>query len=275
MSEYAKDFTTDEIMLFEMVRQARQGDLIQLGAAAPMATVAVLYARAIMTDISINVNCTIDPAVNDAATIMYNPSKIYENACGLISHEEAMYQVARGLGKLQYVRPVQIDKYGSINLSCIGDYHRPKIRFFSIATSDVAVLTERIVYYVPEHSRRVFLEKLDFLTAAGHLEEGRWRRRMGIKAKGPVAVISNLATMDFTEETKRMRLKSVHPGISVDMVKENTGFELILQDPVYETEPPAIEELKLLRENIDPIGLRKLEFAEYREEVMARIEKMK
>ncbi len=103
-------------------------------------------------------------------------------------------------------------------------------------------------------------EKVDYISGAGYLDGGRARERLGLGG-GPQAVISNLAVMDFHPQSKRMRLKSVHPGSTVEEVRSATGFELLMpQGSVPQTRAPSQEQIRLIREEIDPDGMRKRGF---------------
>jgi glutaconate CoA-transferase subunit B len=106
------------------------------------------------------------------------------------------------------------------------------------------------------HDRRRFVEKLDFLTTPGYITGPGAREEAGLPANtGPYRVVSQLGVMDFEPETKRMRLISVHPGVTVEEVLENTSFELLVHEEVTETEPPTQEELDLLRNEVDSAGI--------------------
>ncbi len=120
----------------------------------------------------------------------------------------------------------------------------------------MAHYVDRYYLYVQSHDRRIFVEKCDFISTIGWGEGGpEGRRRLGLPENGPIYCITPLAILDFEPQTKRMRLKSVHPGVTVDEVVRNTGFELIIPENVPETEPPTVEELRTLRERIDVEGM--------------------
>jgi acyl CoA:acetate/3-ketoacid CoA transferase beta subunit len=156
------------------------------------------------------------------------------------------------------MQPVQIDQYGYMNLSLVGDRDRPSAVFVgSRGVPDNTVNGSRTLYFVPNHLKRVFVEKVDFASGLGY---GKERKEGRIEWGAPLKIITNLCVMDFEEESGRVRLKSLHTGVTLDQVKENTGFELILPDPVPETEPPTSEELHWIREIIDPSGISRLDF---------------
>jgi len=159
------------------------------------------------------------------------------------------------LGHLDYgfLGAAQIDPYGNLNTTVIGPYDRPKVRLpGSGGADDLGSLCWRNIVLMRQDTRK-FVERLDFLTTPGYLTGPGARERAGLPSgTGPSRVITQLGVMGFDDATKRMKLLSVHPGVTVDEVKENTGFELIIPPNVTTTEPPSEEELRLLREVIDP-----------------------
>ena len=160
------------------------------------------------------------------------------------------------------VGAAQLDQYGNANNSVIGaDYHQPKVRLPGTAgLADLCSMGKLLYYWNPDHSPRTLVEKVDYISGAGYLDGGEAREQLGLGA-GPQAVITNLAVLDFHPENKKMRLKSVHPGMSVEQVQNATGFELLMPDgniPI--TQAPSREQVRLIREAIDPDGTCKLRF---------------
>jgi glutaconate CoA-transferase subunit B len=103
------------------------------------------------------------------------------------------------------------------------------------------------------HNKRRFVEKVDFLTSPGYLTGPGAREEAGLPARsGPYKIITNLAVLGFDEETRRMRVESLHPGVTLEHVIENTGFALIIPDSIRETEEPTADRLRILREEVDP-----------------------
>lgn len=157
----------------------------------------------------------------------------------------------------EFFRPAQVDPAGSFNNIAFGrDYRRPRQRLPGTGgIPDVTTYIDHIYLYVPRHSRVTFVEQLDFLSGMGHTPQ----RRHG---RGPLALVSDLGLFDFAggaPEQPRMRLVSYHPGASPALVQRHTGFALEIAPDVRETPPPSPEELRLLREEIDPLGIRRLE----------------
>jgi len=157
------------------------------------------------------------------------------------------------------VGAAQLDQYGNANNSVIGkDYHRPEVRLPGTAgLADMCSIGKDLYYWNPNHSTRSLVEKVDYISGAGYLNGGDEREQLGLGG-GPQAVITNLAVMDFHPDSKRMRLKSVHPGVTVAQVQAATGFELLLAtDSIPDTAAPSVEQIRLIRKVIDPDGMRK------------------
>ncbi len=152
----------------------------------------------------------------------------------------------------EFFRPAQIDAAGNFNNIAIGqDYAHPRLRLpGSGGIPDVSVYSEQMYIYVPRHSRAIFVPKLDFRSGLGHTPA----RRRGF---GPRYLISDLGQFDWTNG--RMRLTSLHPGVALRRIQAKTGFELEIAPDVFETPPPTVEDIRLLRDEIDPLGVRKLE----------------
>jgi glutaconate CoA-transferase subunit B len=147
-----------------------------------------------------------------------------------------------------------VDAYGNFNNIYIGGtYDQPRLRLPGAGgIPDVTVHEEHVCLYVPRHGRHTFVEQLDFCSGLGHHPA----RTLG---RGPRYLISDLGQFDFGGENGRMRLLSLHPGVIRSRVQSKTGFALEISDEVEETRPPNDEELYLLREKIDPLGVRTLE----------------
>ncbi|MFN2590947.1 MAG: CoA-transferase subunit beta [Actinomycetota bacterium] len=149
----------------------------------------------------------------------------------------------------------QIDRFGNQNISCIGDWARPKVQLLGVRGAPGNTVNHPTSYWVPNHSTRVFVERVDMVSGVGY-------RRA--EEAGPEAsrfheirrVVSNLGVFDFHTPDRRMRLCSVHPGVTVDDVRSQTGFELDVAGDVGETRQPSRQELELIRDVLDPEGLR-------------------
>ena len=152
----------------------------------------------------------------------------------------------------------QMDRYGNQNFACIGDWHKPKAQLLGFRGAPGNTINHTTSYFIPNHSPKLFVDQVDVVSGVGYDRAA---------ALGPVAsrfheirrVVTNLAVLDFETPDHRMRLRSVHPGVEVDQVVEATGFELVIDDTLTESRLPTDEELRLIREVIDPRGLRYVE----------------
>ena len=172
-------------------------------------------------------------------------------------NEIVMYQKSRR-DSVFFVGALQIDPFGNSNLIGLGrDQRRLTLRGpGAIATTTNASYVRRFYLFVNEHSPRVFVPRCDFVSTVGWGEGGAdARRRLGLPGGGPRYCITPLAVLDFEETSKRLRLRSVHPGVTVDEVKARTGFELLAPDRVPVTGSPDADELDILRRRVDPQGL--------------------
>lgn len=146
----------------------------------------------------------------------------------------------------------QVDRYGNLNITSIGDYRKPKVRLVGCLaqTEHLAFATKPII--ITDLSKRTFVEKVDFITSVGYLDGGNTREEAGLKKGGPYRVFTDKAIFDFEPETKHMRIQSIYPGESLEEILELLGFNPIIPDNVPETESPSSNELNLIRNNIDP-----------------------
>jgi glutaconate CoA-transferase subunit B len=166
---------------------------------------------------------------------------------------DIMETAQRGFIEYGFLGGAQIDSYGNLNSTVIGDHDRPKVRLpGSGGANDVGSLCWRTIA-IMRHDKRRFVPQVDFLTTPGYLAGPGAREAAGLPpGTGPYRVVTNLALMGFDEKTKHMQLLALNPGVTLEQVIENTGFELIIPDRVDHNQPPTIEELRVLREEVDP-----------------------
>lgn len=150
----------------------------------------------------------------------------------------------------------QIDRDGNQNISCIGDWRRPGVQLIGVRGAPGNTVNHPTSYWVPNHSPRVFVEQVDFVSGIGY----RRAAGAGVTRSHEIRrVVTNLAVLDFETPDHSLRLRSVHPGVSVPEVAAATGFPLSIPGDVPETRWPTEEELALIRDVLDPRGLRKTE----------------
>jgi glutaconate CoA-transferase, subunit B len=157
----------------------------------------------------------------------------------------------RGNVDVGFLGGAQIDRFGNINATVIGDYNQPKVRLpGSGGSMEIAAWANRC-YIMTPHQKRRFPEKVDFATSAGFLNGRAEREAAGVRGRGPQAVVTNLGILT-PDESGELVLSSVHPGVTVEQVRQNTGWPLKVVDDLRTTEPPTAGELRILREELDP-----------------------
>jgi acyl CoA:acetate/3-ketoacid CoA transferase beta subunit len=241
-------------------------DVIHIGASTPLVLAASLLARAthaphltlfpismtgVVADGVYPITLTMWEAMAMANGLQYRLIELFNHVEGDVGFD------------IEPIAPAQIDKFGNVNNSVIGNYLRPKVRFPGPAGIDNLPLCPRtpLILYSAHHTTRTFVDRVDFITGAGFLNGGDDRLKNGIPGNGgPRLVVTNLAVMDFEEDSKRMRLVSLNPGVTLQDVQKNTGFELVVPKQIPVTPAPSQTQLQILREVIDPLDICGLDF---------------
>lgn len=258
--EHAKDYSIKELMACCISRELSDGEKIMVVVGAPVIRAGILLAHLTHgPNMKVNlsqvlVNLIKEPVVEEFETLTdWRAARWAES---YLHHNEA-YDDARRISDVFFLGGLQIDKFGNTNLIGIGDdYKRLKFRGPGvIATSYISTHVPRYYLFSEAHNTRIFVEKCDFISSFGWGEGGNHRERLKFPGGGPKYVITSLCIMDFEHDSKRMRLKSLHPGVTKDDVIKNTGFELIV-DPgeIPITEPPTQKEIEVLRTRVDVRG---------------------
>ena len=246
------DYNTMELMICVAARNLDDGAAVAVGTGAPCAA-AMLAQKAHAPNLVIIFEAGGIAPLLPTMPISVGDSRTYYKAVMASGMCDVMETIQRGMVDYCFLGGAQIDMYGNINSTVIGDWHNPKVRFpGSGGANDFGSLAWNIMVITPQDARR-FVEKVDFITTPGYLHGPDSREEAGLPANsGPHKVITNMAVMGYDPESKRMRVESVHKGYSLADVQENTGFELLKAPEVVETQEPTAEELHLLREEVDP-----------------------
>ena len=179
-----------------------------------------------------------------------NEQRCTRRANMVLGSTDVLLLLQRGYVDIGFMGGAQIDQYGNLNSSFIGDPDRPIARLPGTGGgNDIASLTRMIV--AMRHEKRRFVEHVDFVTSPGFLRGGTSREDSGLVAGGMYRVVTDLAIIGFDEDSKRMQIVALHPGVTIEQVQANTGFELEVAAEVATTEPPTQQELAVLR-HLDP-----------------------
>jgi glutaconate CoA-transferase subunit B len=158
------------------------------------------------------------------------------------------YWLQGGRITVGFLGGAQVDRFGNLNSTVIGEYAKPKVRLPGSGGATEIGMACGQIFLVMRHGPRSFVKELDFLTTVGHGRTGRERRQLGLRTKGPTLLVTDLCIMRPDSETNEMIVKSLHPGIAREQIRERTGWDVRFAESVMETEPPAAEELEVLRE---------------------------
>jgi glutaconate CoA-transferase subunit B len=187
--------------------------------------------------------------------ISVGDSRTFHQAVAASSMHDVMSLSQNGYLDYGFLGAAMIDALGNINTTVIGEHDHPRVRLpGSGGANDVGSFCWRTIIIMRQEKRR-FLRKVDFVTTPGYLSGPGAREEAGLPAgSGPYRIITQLGLYGFDEETKRLRLMAVHPGVTIEQIQENSEFEILIPEHVETTQPPTAEERRLLHE-IDPTGM--------------------
>jgi glutaconate CoA-transferase subunit B len=248
------DHAPSEMMVVAAARLLRDGDVVFVGIGLP--NLAINLAKRLHAPNMV--------MIYEAGIIGANPSRLplsigdpclvsgSQSVCSMFDVFSLYLQTGRI--DVGFLGGAQIDRFGNINTTVIGDYERPKVWLpGSGGADDIATLARR-TYIIAPHQLRRFPERVDFITSPGYVGGRRGRKERGIPGGGPQVVITDLGLLEFDEQGE-MVLAAVHPGVSVAEVQKNTGWDLKVRPDLATTPPPTAEELRLIREELDPTGI--------------------
>jgi glutaconate CoA-transferase subunit B len=175
--------------------------------------------------------------------------ELCETALTTVSVPEMFqYWLQGGRITVGFLSGAQVDRFGNLNSTVVGDYAKPKVRLpGSGGATEIATSCHRI-YIVMRHGARAFVNRLDFLTSLGHGPTGRERRELGIATEGPTLIVTDLCTMRPDAETKEFEVVTLHPGVTEAQIREHTGWPVRFAEGLGATEPPSEAELRALRD---------------------------
>jgi glutaconate CoA-transferase subunit B len=247
------EYTLREMMTIMAAREIHNGDIVFCGTG--LSLLAAMAAKNISAPNSVIFFETgaIDSKLEEIPLAVGDSRVMYRTSANgrLLDAFAAMQNRITGDHVIGILGAAQIDRFGNINSTVIGDYFNPRIRFSgSGGASDVASFVPRSIIFM-QHEKNKFVNKLDYLTSPGYLDGPDGRQKAGLPGGGPTVVITNMAVMRFDDATKEMYLAGFYPGITPDRVLDNMEFKVDISR-AREEEPPSPEELKILREKCDP-----------------------
>ncbi|MBI4508129.1 MAG: CoA-transferase subunit beta [Deltaproteobacteria bacterium] len=237
-------------MAYRAARELRDGEVVFVGIGLP--NLACNLARAIQApSLFLIYESGAVGAIPDRLPVSIGDPALVTDSLQVVGQAD-IFQcfLQRGLIEVGFLGGAQIDRYGNLNTTTIGDYQAPKVRLpGSGGACEIAVHAKRLLV-IMRMSKRSFVEKCDFITSPGHRMNGKTRAEWGLPGGGPTRVITDLGVLDF--EDGEMVLSEIAPGCSVDTVKAACGWPLRVAPEVKTMEPPDPRVLKLLREELDP-----------------------
>ena len=243
--------TATEMLAIVSARQLEDGQVVFAGVGIPLLA-ATLAQRLRCPGLTILfeggvIGAFVEPGKLPPST---NDQRCTKRANMVLGSADVLLLLQRGYVDVGFMGGAQIDQYGNLNSSFIGSPAAPKTRLPGTGGgNDIASLTNMIV--AMKHERRRFVGKVDFITSPGFIHGWKTRAESGLTAGGMFRVITELAVFGFDDETRRMKVLALNPGVSRSQVQDNTGFELLFDETLSMTEPPAGHELEALRE-LDP-----------------------
>jgi glutaconate CoA-transferase, subunit B len=261
MTASAAPATIREIMATVLSRDLEDGEWVEVGANLPVPRAGVLLAHltrgpnmTVMIAMT-KANVLHEPVIEEFELITDQRATRWAEAYYL--HNDLVENMKFRARGVFFAGALQIDPFGNSNLIGTGsDHSRLKFRGpGAIGVCNATVMNSRFHLVVNSHDKRTFVPKCDFVSALGWGEGGKeGRSRFGLPPGGPRYVVTPLAVFDFDDTSKRMRLRSLHPGVTLDEVVARTGFELVIPGRIGQTEVPTPDELQILRTRIDVRG---------------------
>ena len=242
-----RNYTAAELLTILSARQLKNGQVVFAGVGIPLLA-ATLAQRLDCPGLTILfeggvIGAFIEPGKLPPST---NDQRCTKRANMVLGSAEVLLLLQRGYVDVGFMGGAQIDQYGNLNSSFIGDPARPKTRLPGTGGgNDIASLAQMIV--AMKHEKRRFVENVDFITSPGFIRGGTSRRDSGLPSGGMLRVITELAVFGFDEKTRRIRVLALNPGVTREEVQENTGFRLDFDDKLHVTPPPTDHELQTLR----------------------------
>jgi glutaconate CoA-transferase subunit B len=248
------EYTSPELLTINAARLLRDGDRVFVGVGLPNLA-CNLARRTHAPNLLMIYEAGVIGAQPARLPLSIGDPTLVSGALGVCSmYDIFAFYLQRGNVDVGFMGGAQIDRFGNINATVIGDYNHPKVRLpGSGGSMEIAAWANRC-YLLTPHSKRRFPEKLDFRTSAGFLGGRAERQAANLRGGGMLAVVTDLGIME-PDENGELVLTALHPGATVDQARQNTGWQLKVAHSLRATPPPGEEELRILREDLDPQGI--------------------
>ena len=248
------DYTASELMTINAARLLRDGDVVFVGVGLPNLA-CNLARRTHAPGLTMIYEAGVVGAQPARLPLSIGDPTLVSGAASVCSmYEIFAFYLQRGLIDVGFLGGAQIDRFGNVNATVIGDYAQPKVRLpGSGGSAEIAAWANR-TYLLTPHQKRRFPERCDFVTGAGFLTSRAARQASGVRGGGPQAVVTDLGILEPNEEGELV-LTALHPGRTAAEAQANTGWPLQVAEHPRVTEPPSAGELRLLREELDPEGI--------------------
>jgi glutaconate CoA-transferase, subunit B len=241
------DYTDDEMMTVAAARHLNDGDVCFVGIGLP-STAANLARRTHAPGLVLVYESGCLGARPERLPLSIGDGELAATAQAVVSVPEVFnYWLQPGRIDVGFLGAAQLDRYANLNTTVIGDYRDPKVRLPGAGGAPEIAAYCREVIVVLRHTRRAFVERVDFVTSFGYGEGPGGRERLGLSGAGPRLVVTDLGILEPDPHSCELTLTRVHPGVTVDQVRDATGWRLAVADPVGSTEPPTPAELAALR----------------------------
>lgn len=245
-------YSPSEIMVARAARELKNGDVVFVGIGLP--NLACNLARRLQApDLILIYESGAVGAVPSRLPLSIGDPCLVTDSISVCSMVEVFnYYLQGGLIDVGFLGGAQVDRFGNINSTVIGNYNRPKVRLpGSGGACEIAIHAKKIILILKQN-KRTFPEEIDFITSPGFINGGNQRTKFNMPGGGPVLVITDMGVYRFSKKNNEMILTEIHPGVSLDELKTNISWPINIDSNLVHTRPPTKEELRIVRDELDP-----------------------
>ena len=244
------DYNSNEMMVCHAARQLQDRDVVFVGIGLPNMACNLARRRHAPNLVLLYESGAVGATPERLPVSIGDPSLVTNSLSVCSMFDIFNYYLQGGLIDVGFLQGAQIDRFGNLNTTVVGQYEKPSVRLpGSGGACEIAILARKVFVIAPQ-SKRSFPEKVDFITSPGYVNGDDTRQKLGMPGAGPVMVITNLGVYDFKDG--EMILVSLHPGCTVEQVQESLGWKVKMHPELKTTEEPHPEELRIIREELDP-----------------------